>query len=160
MMKYSARLTAAIVTVLILIPTLTVHAADTEVVQGQPALEGYSPVSYYEQGHPEKGSRDYQSTYQGAVYWFTSAAEKNTFDANPSAFAPSFPRSCPYNLAQGRQAGIDPTNFKIVDGQLLLFHKSAAQNGRKQWEESIVDSGITEKELLRRAASNFIDLEF
>ncbi len=160
MIKHRVRVTAAIFTMLVLLPTLAAHAADNEVVYGQPALEGYSPVSYHEQGHPEKGSRDHQSAYQGNVYWFTSAAQKNTFDANPAAYAPSFPRSCPYNLAQGRQETIDPTNFKIVDGQLLLFHKSAKQDGRKQWEESIVNSGITEKELLRRAESNFLYLEF
>lgn len=160
MIKHCVRITAAILTILALMPALTAHAADNVVVHGQPALEGYSPVSYYEQGHPEKGSRDHQSTYQGNVYWFTNAAQKKSFDANPSAYAPSFPRSCPYNLAQGRQETIDPTNFKIVDGQLLLFHKSSRQDGRKQWEESIVNSGITEKELLRRARSNFFNLEF
>ena len=160
MIKYCVRVTTAIFAMLLLIPTLTAHAADNEVVHEQPALEGYSPVSYHEQGHPERGSRDHQSAYQGNVYWLTSAAQKNAFDANPGAYAPSFPRSCPYNLAQGRQETIDPTNFKIVDGQLLLFHRSTERDGRRQWEESISSSRITEKELLRRAKSNFIDLKF
>ncbi|WP_339782861.1 YHS domain-containing (seleno)protein [uncultured Marinobacter sp.] len=160
MIKHNLRLLTAIFTLLVFLPGLLAYAADNETVHDQPALEGYSPVSYHEQGHPEKGSRDHQSTYQGNVYWFTGAAQKDTFDANPAAFAPSFPRSCPYNLTQGRLETIDPTNFKIVDGQLLLFHRSEERDGLRQWEESISSSRITEKELLRRAKGNFLDLKF
>jgi hypothetical protein len=63
-------------------------------------------------------------------------------------------------ISTGRIETNDPTIFKIVDGQLLLFHSSPEQDGRKRWEESLVNTGITEKELLRRAKSNFIDLKF
>ena len=160
MINHDLRVAATIFTILALMSALPAYAADNEAIRAQLALEGYSPVSYYEQGHPEMGSRDHQSTYQGNVYWFTSAAQKNTFDANPAAYAPLFPSSCPYNLAQGRLETIDPTNFKIVGGQLLLFHRSSKSDGRKQWEGAISSSRITEKELLRRAKSNFLDLKF
>tara|TARA_R110002096_G_scaffold112641_1_gene245246 strand:+ start:32546 stop:33028 length:483 start_codon:yes stop_codon:yes gene_type:complete len=160
MINHDLRVAATIFTILALMSALPAYAAENEAIRAQLALEGYSPVSYYEQGHPEKGSRDHQSTYQGNVYWFTGAAQKDAFDANPTAYAPSFPRSCPYNLAQGRLETIDPTNFKIVDGQLLLFHRSTERDGLRQWEESISSSRITEKELLRRAKGNFLDLKF
>ncbi|PKM04118.1 MAG: hypothetical protein CVV16_06355 [Gammaproteobacteria bacterium HGW-Gammaproteobacteria-6] len=52
---------------------------------GQPALEGYSPVSYYEKGRPELGSSHYRSAYEGNVYWFTSAKQKAVFDKAPAA---------------------------------------------------------------------------
>lgn len=160
MIKHPVKVTAAIFAMLLFMPTLALHAADSGTAYEQPVLGGYSPVSYYEQGHPERGSRDYRSSYQGNLYWFTDKAQKRTFDANPAAYAPIFPRHCPYNLATGRQVGVDPTNFKIVDGQLLLFHRSAEQDGRERWEESISRSKITEKELLRRAESNFLKLNF
>jgi hypothetical protein len=134
MTKHRLQIYSVIVMVLLLGSALTTHASDHGIAgNNQPALEGYSPVSYYAQGHPEAGSRKYQSAYEGNVYWFTSAKQKKTFDADPSAYAPIFPHSCPYNLAQGRQETVDPTNFKIVDGQLLLFHRSPAQDGRKEW---------------------------
>ena len=160
MKNYRARVTLAVLAMLLLIPTPSLHAADSGTAYEQPVLEGYSPVSYYEQGQPERGSRDYRSRYQGNLYWFTNKAQKQTFDANPAVYAPIFPKHCPYNLATGREVGVDPTNFKIVDGQLLLFHRSTDQNGRKLWEETINRSKITEKELLRRAEINFIKLNF
>ncbi|MBE0486961.1 YHS domain-containing (seleno)protein [Marinobacter sp.] len=155
------QLCTAILVMLLAVTALPTHASGHGTAEhGQPVLEGYSPVSYHEQGHPEMGFRKHQSMYQGNVYWFTSAEQKKKFDASPSAYAPTFPHSCPYNLAQGRLETVDPTNFKIVDGQLLLFHRSTEQDGRQRWEESVVNNRITEKELLRRAKSNFIDLKF
>ncbi|WP_420390064.1 YHS domain-containing (seleno)protein [Marinobacter sp.] len=161
MIAHRMQVHSALVLILFLLLAVNAHAADHEIAaQGQPALEGYSPVSYFEQGQPERGSRNFQSTFQGNLYWFTSAEQKKRFDAAPSAYAPTFPRSCPYNLAQGRLETVDPTSFKIVDGQLLLFHSSPEQDGRQKWEDSIVNTEITEKELLRRAKSNIINLKF
>jgi hypothetical protein len=152
---------SAILLILLLAPAMIAHASGHGIAEhAQPALEGYSPVSYYENGRPEMGSRKYQSTYRGNVYWLTSAEQKTTFDDDPSAYEPTFPHNCPYNLSQGRLETVDPTNFKIVDGQLLLFHRSPEQDGRKRWEKSLANGGITDGELLRRAQSNFINLEF
>lgn len=161
MIKKRTQLCTTIIVMLLVVIALPTHASEHGIPEhGQPALEGYSPVSYHEKGHPEMGSSRYQSTHEGNVYWFASSEQKKAFDKAPAAYAPTFPRSCPYNLAQGRLETVDPTNFKIVDGQLLLFHRSPEQDGRQQWEESVVHDRITEKELLRRAKSNFIDLKF
>ena len=161
MINYRIEMRSVIFLMLLLAPAMIVHASDHGIAEHtQPALEGYSPVSYYEKGRPEVGSRKYQSTYQGNVYWLTSAEQKKMFDDDPAAYGPIFPRSCPFNLALGRLESVDPANFKIVDGQLLLFHRSPRQDGLKKWEESLVNGEITETELLRRAKSNFIKLKF
>ncbi|MET4026405.1 hypothetical protein ABIE59_001931 [Marinobacter sp. MBR-99] len=161
MIRISRRICSATLLTLLCITALTTHASEHGLTEhGQPALEGFSPVSYHEKGHPEMGLKKHRSIHKGNVYWFTSAEQKKTFDAAPGEYAPTFPRSCPYNLAKGRVETVDPTNFKIVDGQLLLFHRSPDQDGLQRWEESVVKDRITEKELLRRAKSNFIDLKF
>ncbi|WP_227520180.1 hypothetical protein [Marinobacter sp. LV10R510-11A] len=97
---------------------------------------------------------------QGTTYWFTNGKEKRIFDAAPENFAPAFPNHCPYNLAMGRSEPIDPTNFKIVDGQLLLFHRSAEHNGRKRWEETVRFGAMTDRELIKRAQSNLMKVRF
>ena len=59
-------------------------------------------------------------------------------------------RSCPYSLAFGKILPLDPTNFKIVGDNLLLFHLSDDENGLQLWN----DSKISEDELMRRADAN------
>lgn len=141
--------------------SLPVVAGDYPQISDNPAtLDGYSPVSYFEEGKPQKGSSEYQSTYKGNKYWFTSEEQKKRFDAAPADFAPAFPHNCPYNLAMGRSEPIDPTNFKIIDGQLLLFHRSAEQDGRKEWERTVSSGQMTDRELLRKAENNLLDIQF
>jgi YHS domain-containing protein len=58
-------------------------------------LKGYDPVAYFAQKKAVKGSSKYQSTYQGATYYFSSAADlatskrirQNMF-RNTAGFAP------------------------------------------------------------------------
>lgn len=54
------------------------------------AIQGYDPVAYFTQNKPVKGSPSNQSVYQGAKFYFASAADKKEFDENPSKYAPAF----------------------------------------------------------------------
>ena len=119
------------------------------------AIDGYSPVSYFESGRAEIGSPEYATEYNQRTYHFTDAEQLARFEANPRKYEPLFPNHCPYNLALGRQVAIDPTNFKILDGNLLLFHKSEEMDGLEQWE-----SHDDEHELLERARGNYTLFEF
>jgi len=51
------------------------------------AASGYD-VTSLKSGSPKPGLREHQSTFDGQVYSFATAAEKKAFDANPAAFAP------------------------------------------------------------------------
>ena len=55
-----------------------------------PAIEGYSPVSYFTKGIAEKGSPDYQVTNNGQVYYLVSAEQVDLFNANPEKYKPKF----------------------------------------------------------------------
>jgi YHS domain-containing protein len=153
-------LKALLLALMVSFAALPVTADNQYPARAPAALGGYSPVSYFEQGVPEKGSAQFHSNYKGATYWFTDENQKQMFDAAPANFAPAFPNHCPYNLAMGHSEPIDPTNFKIVDGQLLLFHRSAEHNGRKRWEKTLRSGAMTERELIKRAQSNFINIKF
>lgn len=119
------------------------------------AIEGYSPVSYFEEGRAEMGLPEFTAVYKDRTYRFTDAEQLEKFKAAPEAFAPIFPNHCPYNLAIGRRASIDPTNFKIAGDTLLLFHRSEEMDGLERWNES-----GDEEELLERAESNWTLFEF
>ncbi len=115
-----------------------------------PAIQGYSPVSYFEEGRPEKGSKEFTAEYEDRTYWFTDAEQQAKFEAEPATYAPVFPNHCPYNLALGRAVKIDPTNFKIAGDDLLLFHRSDEMDGLEKWNEH-----GDEEELMRRAKSQW-----
>lgn len=126
------------------------------------ALRGYSPVSYFEAGRPERGSEEFSAVYDNRTYYFVDQAQLQAFKDDPEAYAPIFPEHCPYNLAMGREQPVDPVNYKIVDGQLLLFHSASNpdNDGLVQWNRTIRSRDFTEQEMIERAQSNLIELSF
>lgn len=99
------------------------------------AIGGYSPVSYFEVGKPELGSLQFRADFRGKAYFFTSAAQVATFQADPGKYAPAFGGTCAFGHSIGKEFPVDPTSFKIVDGQLLLFLKTAEVDARALWEK-------------------------
>lgn len=99
------------------------------------AIGGYSPVSYFEAGKPEPGRPEFHATHQGKTYHFTSAAQVAMFQANPGKYAPAFGGQCAFGHSVEKEFVPDPTSFKIVDGQLLLFLKNDEIDARALWEK-------------------------
>ena len=126
------------------------------------AIRGYSPVSYFEAGRPERGSEEFSTVYENRTYYFVDEAQLQAFKDDPEAYAPVFPEHCPYNLAMGREQPVDPTNYKVVGGQLLLFHSASNpdKDGLVQWNRTIRSRDFTEQEMIERAQSNLIELTF
>lgn len=85
-------------------------------------IQGYSAVSYFEDNSAQRGVADHNFTYKDKIYYFTSEQQIETFKENPKKYLPKYGQYCPYSLALGRRVGIDPTNFRIHNDELLLFH--------------------------------------
>lgn len=120
------------------------------------ALQGYSVVSYFDPGRAELGSPEYSVRHDGRVYLFTSEVQQRAFLAEPEAYLPKFGASCPYSLILGRAVAIDPTRFKVVGGQLLLFHNSQELDALRAWE----NDGRSDEELLEMANRRYELLRF
>ncbi len=101
----------------------------------QVAIGGYSPVSYFEQGRAELGSPQHAVEHDGKLYHLASAEQAKTFRANPDRFLPAHDGVCAYGVTVGKSFPVDPTNFKIVDGRLLLFLKNDEVDARELWEK-------------------------
>jgi len=99
------------------------------------AIGGYSPVSYFEKGQAEPGIPEFHAEHEGKTYSFTSAAQVTTFQANPNKYAPAFGGQCAYGHSVEKEFPVDPTNFKIEGGKLLLFLKNAEVDARALWEK-------------------------
>jgi YHS domain-containing protein len=90
------------------------------------ALSGYDPVSYFIDGHPEKGSTEYQASYDDATYWFKTPEHRATFVADPDHYAPQFQGFCTVTLSRGAKYEADPDAWVIADGKLYVFGSKAA----------------------------------
>ena len=137
-----------IICVVAMLATNLTHA--TEI-----AIGGFSPVAYFTEGAALQGNADFVVEHKGNHYQLRNAEEVDLFNAEPDKYAPRY-QLCPYSLARGQKMPLDPTNFQIIGGHLLLFHKSDKGDGLVQFRES----GLTDQQLLDRADKQFTLLKF
>ena len=92
------------------------------------AINGYDPVSYHTDGKPVQGVAEWKYEHEGAVYKFSSEANKNAFKADPAKFAPAFGGWCTVGASKGKKIATQPELFAIVDGTLYLNSSDGAHN--------------------------------
>lgn len=92
------------------------------------AIKGYDPVAYFVENRPVEGLAEHEYEWQGATWRFANADYRQRFIANPETYAPQYGGYCAYAVANGNTAGIDPSQFSIVDGKLYLNFSRRIQN--------------------------------
>jgi hypothetical protein len=102
--------------------------------RGQLALHGYDAVAYHTDGRPSRGIADFEQQWNGAIWRFASAANRDAFAKDPARYAPEFGGYCAYAVSRGYTADIDPEAWRIVDGRLYLNYSKRV---RTLWEEDV-----------------------
>lgn len=97
------------------------------------AIKGYDPVAYFVDNMPVEGLAEHEYEWQGATWRFANAEHRQRFIENPEAYAPQYGGYCAYAVANGSTAGIDPTQFAVVDGMLYLNFSRRIQ---RRWLEN------------------------
>ena len=116
------------------------------------ALQGYSPVSYLDLGIAQKGVKEYKSTYDGLAYYFTSADQKKTFDANPKKYLPQYGGYCAFGVSVGAKFRTDPNKFVVKDGKYFLFLYDLEVDAQQLWLAG------KHADLVKKADSNWTKL--
>ncbi len=116
------------------------------------AIEGYCPVCYLAANKAVKGTPEFAYDYDGVTYWFVNDAARQTFAANPKKYLPAYGGWCALGAAMGQRFPVDPTNFKIVDGRIMLFLKNKKVDGVAIWSKN-------EPSNLRKADTNWKKLK-
>ena len=111
------------------IPASAALAKPANYISGGAALSGYDAVAYF-QGGPKKGTKEFTTTYSGATYRFSSAANLASFKASPGKYAPAYGGYCAYAVANGLTAPGDPKAWSIRGGRLYV---NLNQNVKKRW---------------------------
>lgn len=120
-MKLSSLIKSTLVTSALLVSSFTF--AENIEVNGNAndlAIKGYDAVSYFTKGAPTKGSDEYTAAYNGAIYHFASADNRDLFKATPSKYAPQYGGFCAMGVAMNQKFDTDPTAWHIRGDKLYL----------------------------------------
>ena len=98
------------------------------------AVDGSDVVAYFTQGEPVKGSATYSHDWNGVTWHFANAANRDTFAADPNAYAPQYGGYCAWAVSQGYTASTVPDAWRIVDNRLYLNFSRRIQ---RRWEKDI-----------------------
>ncbi|NRA91719.1 MAG: YHS domain-containing protein [Psychroserpens sp.] len=144
-----------IITLVALFSAFQITAQDLDLnTQKGFVAEGYDVVSYFD-NKAIKGSNDYQTSYGGSNFKFSSKENLETFLKDPEAYIPEYGGYCAYAIAlKNKKVKIDPETFEIRDNKLYLFYNAWGTNTLELWLENDV-KGLQEKGDKNWEAMNF-----
>ena len=100
------------------------------------AVEGYDPVSYFD-NKPQEGDEKFQISTKGIIYYFVSSVNLNKFKASPEKYEPAYGGWCAYAMGEsGEKVKVDPETYKILDGKLYLFYHFWGNNTLDAWNKN------------------------
>ncbi len=121
---------------IVLLISFTTLAQPQNLTKNGVAIEGYDAVSYFIGKVPQKGSKTFVTTYQGAMYYFSTATNLEIFKKAPQKYAPAYGGWCAYAMGlDGSKVDINPTTYKIKNGKLLLFYNKLLNNTLDSWNK-------------------------
>lgn len=98
--------------------------------------KGYDVTEYFN-NNAVKGDSKFQSTFNGAIYYFVNEKNKAVFDANPEAFIPQYGGYCAYAIGEkNSKVSINPKSYLVEDGKLYLFYDNAFIDTKQKWLEN------------------------
>lgn len=83
-------------------------------------LNGYDAVAYFTQNKAVEGKTKFTATHNNAIYQFSSASNRDLFNADPSHYEPQFGGFCAYGAALGKKFDVNGKAFEIVDNKLYV----------------------------------------
>ena len=84
-------------------------------------LAGADVVSYFTDGHDQRGSPAIKSVYKDVTFRFATAEHKALFDRSPEKYIPQFGGYCSNGIVYAIPWGGDADRWKIIDGKLYMF---------------------------------------
>lgn len=101
------------------------------------AIQGYDPVSYIEQNKAVKGKKEFAVNVNGAIYYTSTAKNKELLQKNPSKYEPIYGGWCAFAMGDyGEKVEINPTTFKVIDGKTYLFYNKLFTNTLNSWNKN------------------------
>ena len=119
-MKKIQLLASLIAASMLLMASVSHAAEETQQDINGVILSGYDTVAYFTKSAAVKGYSGISAVHDGAIYHFSSEANRDAFKANPSKYAPQYGGFCAYGAAIGAKFPVDPAVFAVVDNKLYV----------------------------------------
>lgn len=98
------------------------------------ALRGADPVAFFQEDTHRIGSADFTADWNGAIWHFISAANRDTFVADPDRYAPQYGGYCAFAMSRGAIASSVPEAWTIHEDKLYLNYSVEV---RTMWRRDI-----------------------
>jgi len=102
------------------------------------AIDGYDTVAFFTPQGATRGKPEFQAEWNGAVWYFASAENRDAFLAEPGRYAPQYGGWCAYALSEGEYASdTEPREaYTVVEGRLYL---NWSRQVKRLWERSAAE---------------------
>lgn len=105
------------------------------------AVGGYDPVAYFTAKKAVRGSKEFETEWDGVKWRFSSAENRDAFVKSPTSFAPQYGGYCAYAVGIGQTAKGDPRQWKVVDGKLYLNYNRSIKSRWERKQSYYIKSG-------------------
>jgi YHS domain-containing protein len=125
-----------IITIALFVITTFSYAQGSYFSKDGVAINGYDPVAFFNDDAAIKGSSQYTHEWNGVVWQFKNAENRDAFKSTPEKYAPQFGGYCAFGVSENHKSPTDPEAFTIVDDKLYLNYNMGV---RKEWRKDIND---------------------
>lgn len=109
----------------------------------EPLLNGYCPVTLWNNRRWEKGSPQFKSEHRGQVYLMSSEAALKEFNDHPERFSPRFLGCDPVIVYESDRAVLGSTRFAaFYDDELFLFVNDINRQAFKRNPDNFVRTQV------------------
>lgn len=98
------------------------------------AVGGTDVVAYFTDAAPVAGDPAYSAEQDGAIWLFSSAANRDSFVADPQKYLPAFGGYCAFAVSRGYTAPTIPEAWTIFEDRLYL---NANLRARELWLQDV-----------------------
>ncbi|MEM7357697.1 MAG: YHS domain-containing (seleno)protein [Pseudomonadota bacterium] len=92
------------------------------------AIDGYDPVSYFDDNKAVKGQAAHTCEYGNATWYFSSAENRDRFLADPERFAPQYGGYCAHSISNNKIVQASSKSFVIRDNKLYFYVNDTLSN--------------------------------
>lgn len=102
------------------------------------AIDGFDVVAYHKDGAARMGKENFQVTWAGSLWYFSTLENRQAFSQAPDRYAPQYGGYDPYALSiNGVTQPATPELWAIHDNKLFLFYSGKT---RKLWQENKIEN--------------------